>query len=177
MRNKKFTHILLTVVLLFTLLSGCGKQTGDKAVAPFSDATWNYTVDDVKEMAGDDYTTTDSVYGGDCYILPGTYMDYDGSVKYMFDDDDALVCIAFACTNSDPDKISELYEKINKDVTDTYGEGTHTAKHSSNSGDKWIRDEGNILLLVLSTDDASALQYSYLHPSVSRDADGNLSTE
>jgi hypothetical protein len=171
---KKGISTALIIVFLLTLLPGCGKQTGNEVIAPFSEATWNYTVYDVKEMAGGDYTTTDSIYGGDCYILPGTYMDYEGSIKYMFDEDDALVCVAFAYTDSDPGSVSTLYEKISSEVTAAYGEGTHTAEHSSNSGDKWIRDEGNILLVVLSTDYSSALQYSYLHPSISRDADGNL---
>jgi hypothetical protein len=176
MNYKKFIPTLLALLCVLTLLAGCQSKDAE-AVAPFSSATWDLSVDDVKKMAGDDYSTTDSIYGGDCYILPATYLDHDGSIKYMYDENDELMCVAFTYTDEDADTISTLYDEIHDDVTEAYGDGIHTQSHYSNSGDKWVRDDGNILLMVLSTENASALQYSYLHPSVSRDADGNLSTE
>jgi hypothetical protein len=172
-RNSAF----LVLLCLVFFLAGCQSKTEAAAVAPFSTATWDCTTQDVEAMAGDDYTVTDSVYGGDCYILPLSYLGYEGSIKYMYNEDNELMCIAFTYTDSDPEEISELYDQIYADVTESYGEGIHSAKHYSNSGDKWVRDEGNILLMVLSTESASALQYSYLHPSISRDADGNLPSE
>jgi hypothetical protein len=176
MNYRKWTAALPVLLSFLILLTGC--QSGkDAVIAPFSTATWDTTIDDVLEMAGDDYTTTDSVYGGDCYIVPGTYLDHEGSIKYMYDEDDALMCVAFTYSDSDTDAISDLYDEICGDVTDTYGESIHTQSHYSNSGDKWVREDGNILLMRLSTENASALQYSYLHPSISRDADGNLAGE
>ena len=52
-------------------------------------------------------------------------------------------------------------------MEDTYGESGYDSENPTNYGDVWYLENGNILLMVVTTDTQQALQYSYLNPEVS----------
>lgn len=176
---KKSVSKILCMTLAAALLVGCSSIPTREVIleAPFTEAEWSLSPGEVIALEGErsnsaDYTTTDSVYGGTCYIFPKEYLGCEGSIKYMYDDKNALVCVAWSYGTPDAQAVSDLYEKIHSQTTDKYGEGLHTAKHYSNKGDKWAPESGNILLITFITEKNAALQYSYLHPSVSKNTDG-----
>lgn len=165
---QKFVSTILCIALT-ALLTGCGSKKAEAVLeAPFTEAQWSSTPEEVMALEGNaDYTTTDSVYGGTCYIFPKEYLGHEGSVKYMYDAENALVCVAWSYGTPDAAEASSLYVEIQTQTTEKYGEGIHTAKHYSNLGDKWALESGNILLITFITEENAALQYSYLHPNVS----------
>lgn len=175
---KKLVSNLLCLTLAAALLVGCSSTTTTEVVleAPFTEAEWSSTPEEVIALEGEhsnpaEYTTTDSVYGGTCYIFPKEYLGYEGSIKYMYDAENSLACVAWSYGTPDAKAVSDLYEEIHSQTTEKYGEGLRTAKHYSNMGDKWSLESGNILLITFITEKNAALQYSYLHPSVSNNAE------
>ncbi|MGN0290214.1 MAG: hypothetical protein ACI4DQ_11450 [Lachnospiraceae bacterium] len=173
---KKLLNFFLITALLLFFLTGCRTKAQEQAVAPFSDATWNKTPEELIGLEENDFTTTPSVYGGDSYLFPVTWLDHEGTVKYMYDQNKNLVSIAFYYETQSREDMEILYDTIRKQALEKYGESIPTT-NQDNLGDRWIRSEGNIILAAFWTKESCALQYSFLHPSISRDAEGNLSTQ
>jgi hypothetical protein len=176
MEAKRFTAVL-SLCIISSLLAGCG-SAGETAAeeettlvldCPFTDMGWNSTIEDVVSTEGEDYTTYDSVYGGICYTYPKKYTGYEGTIKYMFDDEDQLMCVAWAYGDDDADTLYSLYETINSDLFSRYGDSGYNANGTGNYGNVWYLESGDIVLSTMVTTDTSALQYSYLHPNVSKD--------
>lgn len=164
--NAKFSKrfILLFPVLFALVLCACRKEESPAApVSPFSDSTWEYTVEDILAYEGSSSETYDSVYGGICYTYPKTYQEHQGTIKYMFDDKERLMCIAWACSADEAQELYDFYDLIEKDVNSQTGE----TGSSSNTGCVWYRENGNIILSLMITSDLKAMQYAYLHPDVS----------
>ena len=164
--NAKFSKrfILLFPVLFALVLCACRKEESPAApVSPFSDSTWEYTVEDILAYEGSSPETYDSVYGGICYTYPKTYQEHQGTIKYMFDDKERLMCIAWACSADEAQELYDFYDLIEKDVNSQTGE----TGSSSNTGCVWYRENGNIILSLMITSDLKAMQYAYLHPDVS----------
>lgn len=145
------------------LLSGCQKSGAAAPPSPFSDASWEYTVEDLLAYEGDSPVTYDSVYGGICYTYPKTWQERPGTIKYMYNQEERLMCIAWTCPAEEEQELYDLYDIIEESVNTRTG-GTDK---TSNSGHVWYRDEGNIILSLMITSDLKALQYAYLHPEVS----------
>ncbi len=112
-------------------------------------------------------STYDSVYGGTCYTWPKEYNGLMGTVKYMFDDEEKLMCVAWAYGCDDADELLSLYESINGSVNEKYGESGYAADHPGNYGNVWYLETGDIVLTTMITAENKALQYAYLHPLVS----------
>lgn len=167
---KHTSHKILPLLILSAfalLLGGCQKTETPQNIAPFSDATWEYTREDILSYEGDNYTTYDSVYGGTCYTYPKTYENYQGTIKYMLDAEDRLMCIAWAYSSDDEQELYSLYESISQSVYEANGETAYETDKPTNYGNVWRREEGNIILSTMITSDVKALQYAYLHPDVS----------
>ncbi|HBA70474.1 MAG TPA: hypothetical protein DCZ40_14125 [Lachnospiraceae bacterium] len=158
---KRF--VLFLPVLSALLLCSCGKNTPPVPVSPFSDSTWEYTVEEIAAYEGTECTTYDSVYGGTCYTYPKAYQDRQGTIKYMFDGENRLMCIAWTCASDEEQDLYGFYDLIEESVNTQTGE-TDTTSHA---GHVWYRENGNIVLSLMITSDLKALQYAYLHPDVS----------
>ena len=164
--NAKFSKqfILLFPILFALILCGCqNSESPALPVSPFSDSTWEYTVKDVTSYEGSSLETYDSIYGGICYTYPKTYQERQGTIKYMFDDEERLMCIAWTCSADEEQELYDLYDLIEQSVNSQAGE----TGRSSNTGCVWYREDGNIILSLMITSDLKALQYAYLHPDVS----------
>ena len=167
-KNIRFITLLVLSVCLIGICS-CGKNIASgRAVAPFADVSWSSSVSDVIRTEGESTNTYDSVYGGTTYSYPKEFDDKKGTVKYMFDDKDALMCIAWAYGSDDEDELYELYNTINQSVNDVYGESNYSADtNATNYGNVWRLESGNIILSTMITSETKALQYAYLNPAVS----------
>lgn len=154
--------------LLFLTAAACGyTDESSSPVSPFTEIGWESTTAEVIAVEGDHFTTYDSVYGGICYTFPKEFEGRQGSVKYMFDDKERLMCIAwtYGCQNND--ELLALYENISTSLNETYGESGYSADHPGNYGNVWYLESGDIVLTTMITTDNKALQYAYLHPLVS----------
>lgn len=162
--NKKPVKlsVLLSLALFALFLSGCQKPVSAPP-SPFSDVSWDHTVEDLFACEGDTPVTYDSVYGGICYTYPKTWQERTGTIKYMYNQEERLMCIAWTCSAEEEQELFDLYDIIEESVN-TQTEGTDK---TSGSGHVWYRDEGNIILSLMITSDLKALQYAYLHPGVS----------
>ena len=85
----------------------------------------------------------------------------------MYDDNDKLMTVAWTYGTDEEKALKDVYDKIHQDVEDTYGESGYDSENQTNYGDVWYLENGNILLMVVTTETQKALQYSYLNPEVS----------
>lgn len=170
MRNATKLPLLLTILLCLPCICSCNKAEAisEETAAPFAEAFWSSSLNDIITIEGESSYTYDSVYGGTTYSYPKEYNGKNGTVKYMFDDKDALMCIAWAYGSDDETELYNLYDEINQYVNDIYGESNYQAdSNTTNYGNVWHLDRGDIILSTMITSDNKALQYAYLNPVVS----------
>ncbi len=163
---RTFFSVSLILTLTVSTLMGCQKQP-QTVTCPFTDMTWENSVDDMTASEGDDFTTYDSVYDGTTYVFPKNYLDLEGSIKYMFDGADELMCVAWTYSSETEEDLKNIYSTIHQQIEDTYGESGYNTKQQTNYGDVWHLENGDIVLSLVTTDTQKALQYSYLNPKVS----------
>lgn len=157
--------------ILIALLCACGapKKVSDSA-APFTGLTWEATAQDMIAVEGEDYETYPSVYSGTTYTYPKQYLEKDGTIKYMFDQDGALMSVAWAFSSENVGVLQDLYNEIDASVTASFGESGYSADGANsvgNYGNVWYLEQGDIILSTMITSEAKVLQYAYLHPAVS----------
>lgn len=178
--KRSFFSILMVLLLTSLTLAGCAKTKEEEKPpamdCPFSELTWDSTYDNMIELEGEPTENHPSVYNGTTYSYPMNYMDLDGTVKYMFDENNELMCIAWACAG-DKDNLQESYDTIKKDLVDTFGESGYNTSNATNYGDVWYLDDGHIILSVVTTDQQKALQYSYQSPAASEEEDADSTAD
>lgn len=162
-RTKRIQCLLLCLtVLAAILLGGCGET---KAIdCPFTDLGWETTTEELFEAEGTCEEPYSSTYGGEVYAYPASYMDYDGTIKYMYDEDDVLMSVAFAYGSQDADELKEFYDELVSDIEKEHGESSYDTNKSTNYGKVWELKEGHIILSVMLTDSNKALQIAYVNP-------------
>lgn len=164
-------RVLFFSCILLALLCACGgqKSVSDPA-APFTELTWEATAQDMIAVEGENYETYPSVYNGTTYTYPKQYLGKDGTIKYMFDQDGALMSAAWAFSSENVGVLQDLYDEIEASVNASFGESGYSADETNsvgNYGNVWYLEQGDIILNTMITSEAKALQYAYLHPSVS----------
>ncbi len=166
-KAPKYFLSILTVLLLFCFTTACGQDKGPVLDCPFTELTWNSTIDDMTAAEGENYSTYDSLYGGLCYTYPKEYEGCSGTVKYMFDAEDRLMSVAWAYSAETAEELETLYNSISASTVEKYGESGYDANGVGNYGGVWYRENGDIILTTMVTTENKALQYAYLHPLVS----------
>lgn len=165
--SPKYFLTLMICILLAGSLAACGQTAESTPAAPFTSLGWDSTAEDIIAEEGDAFSTYDSIYGGLCYTWPREYEGHTGTVKYMFNDENRLVSVAWAYTAESADEIRTLYESINASVGEVYGESGYNANGVGNYGNVWHPESGDIVLSTMASTESSFLQYAYLHPLVS----------
>ena len=90
----------------------------------------------------------------------------------MFNENEELMCVAWAYNGTDDEEsLAALYNMINDSITGIYGESGYAGNGVGNYGNVWYMESGDIVLTAMFTSDNTALQYAYLHPSVSNAAE------
>lgn len=163
---RSFFCVILAVILVCPTLAGCSSSK-DSEGFPFTELTWENSYDDMVALEGESNDTYDSVYSGTTYGYPKEYLDLNGTVRYMYDADNKLMCVAWAYSADTDEELKDTYETIFKEIKKTYGESGYNTNQPTNYGDVWYLDEGNIILSAMTTSTQKALLYSYLHPDVS----------
>lgn len=62
--------------------------TIQKAECPFTEITWENTLDEVLALEGEPLDSYPSTYSGTTYTFSKDFHDMSGTIKYMFDDND-----------------------------------------------------------------------------------------
>ena len=167
MRIQKLCAAVLGLVLVAgSVLTGCGsKKTAQ--IAPFSEATWETTESDLSTLeTGEESESYPSMYYGQTHTYAKNYLDHDGTVKYMFDDKGALMGLAWTAVAESEEQYQDIYNKLKDSLKKKYGDSTDRSG-TSNAGDAWYTDEGDIILIGSSTDTLKVVQCGYLNPVVS----------
>lgn len=167
MRIQKVCAAVLGLVLVAgSVLTGCGsKKTAQ--IAPFSEATWGTTESDLATLeTGEEGESYPSMYYGQTHTYAKNYLDHDGTVKYMFDDKGALMGLAWTAVAESEEQYQDIYNKLKDSLKKKYGDSTDRSG-TSNAGDAWYTDEGDIILIGSSTDTLKVVQCGYLNPIVS----------
>lgn len=175
MKKKRLLSISLTLLLCSVMaLTGCQKKSDaaekPELDCPFTELDWDNTLEEILEEEGGAYGTYDSVYNGTTYTFEKEYEGKTGTIKYMFDDKDKLMCVAWTYVGSSTDEINDLYKDIHDSVTEEHGDSHQTGKDTNNvnnSGDVWYLNSGDIIISTVDTDQQKVLQYAFLHPDVS----------
>lgn len=185
-QSRKLICFLFTLTLLVASLAGCQKK---EAECPFTTIKWGNTLEDITKLEGDSYETYDSSYDGTTYTYAKEYNGLDGIIKYMFDDKEKLVGIAWTYISDDADDVKAVYGKIHDEAENSLGKSGYnlgSRKEELNSNlqenqealnnmgmstpltDVWYLKGGNVTMNAVITDDVKAVQYSFLHPDVSQ---------
>lgn len=164
MKHSYRKALLLFTTLLFIICTqGCKKDV-QVITCPFTEITWDSSLEDIQETAGKLLETRDSVYDGKSYLYAKEYKGYDGTVYYIFDDKEALVSMAWGYAGTSTKELEDLKGKIYNELVETYGECNYDTELGG--GSVWYTDGGNIVLFSIDTAEYKALQLNYVHPDV-----------
>ena len=167
---RKLSFSLLALVLCITALA-C-KPTKKELTIPYSEMTWNNTLEDIKSIEGELVTTSPSAYNGTTYVFEKEYLDVKGNIKYSFDENNALKSIGWMYSSASIDELETLYQRTCSETEDSYGkcdldtENSSKLKNSAVKANFWYLEDGNIQILLIYAADYSVLQIQYVHPDV-----------
>lgn len=156
-------QMIFLLAFIMLLCSGCVSSDSPLEI-PFSDADWTNTAEDIQKLNGDPQSTYASVYGGDCYTYEQEYLERSGTIKYMFDENETLMCVAWAYTAVDSSDLDEVYNQIQEFANESYGESEDSPVGVNNTGAIWRLDSGTIIITAMSTAEVHALQFAYINP-------------
>lgn len=170
-RMYRLFSFFMILALFAALAAGCGKK---EPKCPFTTITWKNTLEDITALEGSESETYDSVYGGMTYAYPKKYHELDGTVKYMFDENDKLVSLSWMYEAKDSDDLADVYAQLHSEAEDMLGKSgfkfnSEQFADLASPGDVWYLKTGNIILNTVDASDAKLLQYTFLHPDVSED--------
>ena len=184
---RKIIVLLFALTILVTSVTGCQKK--EAAECPFTTITWGNTLEDIIDLEGESKDTYDSTYKGTTYTYDKEYLGLDGTIKYMFDDKDKLVSIAWMYVSDDAEDVKDVYEKVHTEAESALGESNYQKDMKGNElnsklqdsqeelnaagmstpfTDIWRQEDGNVILSAVLTSDTKAVQYTFLHPDVSQ---------
>lgn len=156
-----FSYVLLSLILIISLCSCHTGLTQEKQIFPFTSLSFTSSYEEMVDLEGESTDTYKSVYGGTTYTYPKKYLDYDGTIKYMFNDKNQLMSVAWAYSSDIADDLYAVYDVIHSDVVEEYGDSGYNAQGDSNYGDVWELDEYHIVLSTMVTDSNKALQFGF----------------
>lgn len=190
--KKTILTSLITLSLAICTLTGCGNadasnaQTTQEAAPasdtqqtdsaqeinepdiPFTELSFLSTIDDVMKTEGDKYETYDSIYNGTTYTYDKTYMDKSGTIKYMFDEGEELVNIAWTCSFIDDNETISAYNDALAAIEKDYGAPTKNVDGFKNYAETWKLANCNIVVSAVTTSDAKMIQIAFLNPKVAK---------
>lgn len=163
-RTRSFIALLLVSVTF--LLAGCSSaQTQVKC--PFTQITWENTLEDVQALEGELQDSYYSSYKGTTYVYDKEYLGLKGSIKYMFDDEENLRSMAWLYLPESSEDLENVYAKLVEQTNKLYGKSGFDSDMNTAKGEVWYLEGGNILIGVMSTGVNEAIQYQFFHPEVS----------
>ena len=169
---KKMASLFLLTFLL--ALTGCS-QRKEVVTCPFTDITWESTLEDVQASSGELLESYPSSYKGTTYVYQKEYDGMEGTIKYMFDEENRLRSMAWLYIPTSKNNLEEVYASLVDRTTKWYGDSGFDSDLVTAKGEVWYLEGGNVLIGVMSTGINEAIQYQYFHPEVSSEKPENKS--
>lgn len=163
---QKSVTLLLLLTTAFLSLLGCSSAARE-VTCPFTEITWESTLEDVQALEGELQDSYYSSYKGTTYVYEKEYLGLSGSIKYMFDDEEKLMSMAWLYLPESDEELEEVYADLVKQTNKLYGKSGFDSDMTTAKGEVWYLDSGNILIGVMSTGVNEAIQYQFFHPEVS----------
>lgn len=154
---------LLTSIFLF--LSGC--SSSKEVTIPFTEITWENSLEDVQALEGELLDSYYSSFKGTTYVYEKEYLGLPGSIKYMFDDEEKLMSIAWLYLPESDEDLESVYADLVNQTNKLYGKSGFDSDMNTAKGEVWYLEDGNILIGVMSTGINEAIQYQFFHPEAS----------
>lgn len=110
---KRLTCLFFVLTLIVTSMAGCQKKVS-QAECPFTTIRWGATLEDIVTLEGESTETYASSYKGTTYTYQKEFNDLDGIVKYMFDDKEKLVGMAWTYVSDDAEDIKVCLRKTSR---------------------------------------------------------------
>lgn len=167
MKRLRKSVILLFLIAMCLFICSCGRSK--KAECPFTEITWENTLDEVLALEGEPLDSYPSTYSGTTYTFSKDFHDMSGTIKYMFDDNDKLMSMAWLYIPESKDDLENVYQTLCDETTQAYGESGFDSDMGTAKGNVWYLESGNIIVGVMSTGVNEAVQYQFLHPDVSNE--------
>ncbi len=165
--KQKILRLLPAAVLISMLaLTGCGDRKA-VAISPFTELSWNASVDDMVKAEGDGYETYDSIYQGTTYTYSKKYLEKEGQIKYMYDGNGKLCNVSWSYTGETPDSVMTVYRDVCKDTEKIHGKST-SDDGVGNYGQVWNTAGGTVMANAVITNDVRVMQIAYMSKEVSK---------
>lgn len=164
--TRRFLVTLVVSLLFATCIYGCSKKT-ELISCPFTNITWENTLEEIQAESGELLETRDSIYDGSSYLYEKEYLGYDGTVYYIFDDKEKLVSMAWGYSTDSSEELDALHKKLTAEIEDTFGECDYTPQVGY--GSVWYTDGGNVVLFTIDTEEYKTIQVNYVHPDVAEE--------
>ena len=166
---KHLTKSIASFLLLSSfLLSLFGCSSSEKQVTcPFTENTWESTLEDVELSEGELLDSYYSSFNGTTYVYEKEYLGLTGTIKYMFDDEGKLKSMAWLYLPESDEELEEVYADLCNQTNKLYGKSGFDSDMTTAKGEVWYLEGGNILIGVMSTGINEAIQYQFFHPEVS----------
>lgn len=168
----KFTASLLLLASVTLSLFGCG-STVKEVTCPFTEITWESTLEDIQALEGELQDSYYSSYKGTTYVYEKEYLGLTGTIKYMFDDEEKLRSMAWLYLPESDEELEDVYADLVKQTNKLYGKSGFDSDMTTAKGEVWYLEDGNILIAVMSTGVNEAIQYQFFHPEVSSEKPAN----
>lgn len=168
----KFVASLLLLTSITLSLTGCS-STVKEVICPFTEITWENTLEDVQAMEGELQDSYYSSYKGTTYVYEKEYLGLSGTIKYMFDDEENLRSMAWLYLPESDEELEDVYADLVKQTNKLYGKSGFDSDMTTAKGEVWYLEGGNILIGVMSTGVNEAIQYQFFHPEVSSEKPAN----
>ena len=162
--SKKLVPSFLLILSL--LLIGCSEKK-EVVTCPFTEITWENTLEEVQALSGELIESYPSSYKGTTYVYKKEYDGMEGTIKYMFDDKNQLKSMAWLYLPTSKDDLEKVYAELVSRTTKWYGDSGFDSDLVTAKGEVWYLEGGNVLIGVMSTGVNEAIQYQYFHPEVS----------
>ena len=120
MKRLRKSVILLFLIAMCLFICSCGRSK--KAECPFTEITWENTLDEVLALEGEPLDSYPSTYSGTTYTFSKDFHDMSGTIKYMFDDNDRLMSMAWLYIPESKDDLENVYQTLCDETTQAYGE-------------------------------------------------------
>lgn len=165
----KKTVILLAVLLVLTAGSIGGLSLAQTSPFPFTEATWDSSIEDLISLHGCEPSEEyQSNFGGPCYIFRNiSYNGLNGFIRYLYNDKNELAEVFFDVNFSSAEKALQAYNDCYNSYFQKYGKSGYSMDENGVIGNVWYRNSGNVGIMVSNVLNIHLLRITYASPEIS----------
>lgn len=165
----KKTVILLAVLLVLTAGSSGGLSLAQASPFPFTEATWDSSIEDLITLHGSEPSEEyQSNLGGPCYIFRNiSYNGMNGFIRYLYNDKNELSEVFFDVNFSSAEQALQAYNDFCNLYSQKYGKSGYSMDENGVIANVWYRKNGNVGVMVSNVLNIHLLRITYASPEIS----------